>query len=186
MSNISEKKHRELSVPKVFSEFQKACLDIFQFLIDDYGFEYIATDIYGYECSILFRAMPNVAIRVYYEVGGVPWAMSTVRVGSPANPNETKEWNLDALIRKFLNPDKSGRCPEFLITKYEHGRGSDAEMRSILQRYADFLRTHGEDILHGDFKGTLSVGILDKRLLLHLIPIQIQMEMVLSTSSIWS
>lgn len=143
MSNRKEKKRRKLSVPKVFSEFQKTCLDIFQFLIDDYGFEYIATDIYGYECSILFRARPHVAIRVYYEVGGMPWVMITGRVGGPANPNETKELSLDALIRK--------RCPEFAITTCEHEYVSDGEVRRILHQYADILRTHGDDVLRGDF-----------------------------------
>ena len=142
MSNRKEKKRRKLSVPKVFSEFQKACLDIFQFLRDDYGFEYIATDISGYECSILFRAMPHIAIRVYYEVGGMPWVMITGRGGSPTNPNETKEMSLDSLIRK--------RCPKFAITKCEHEHGSDVEVRRILHQYADILRTHGDDVLHGD------------------------------------
>lgn len=143
MSHKKSKTDRKLKTPQVFAEFQKTCLELFWFLVDDYGFEYVSTDSYSHECSILFRAAPNVAIRIYDEVGGMPWAQITGRVGSRTNPNKTKEFVLDSLIRK--------RCPGFAVTKCEHKQCSEVEVREILQQYAVALRKYGDDVLHGDF-----------------------------------
>ncbi len=135
---MSSKKNQK-KIPPIFKIFVEATLQTFKFLIDDFGFQHVSTEVHGYECSILYRRLPNIAIRIFYEPGGTPWLMITAKAGVGPAPNKSYEFNFNSLIKK--------RCPSENLSTFYISKKTQAEFSQFLNDVSVTLRKHFNDIL---------------------------------------
>ena len=100
LNRSAENRRRPRSTPLLpaFEDFAEAVRSCFAFLVQRYGFEGPDLRQYGRECSVVFRRLPWVAVRISYEPGGNPWVVLTVRLGAASD--DPQELSLDSLIRE--------------------------------------------------------------------------------------
>lgn len=122
-------------------EFERVILDAFQYLIDDFAFRYLSTNMHAPECWATFHG-PTTAVTIHFELGSQPW----VELAELKQDNgRVVEHNRSAL--EFLVQE---RAPlEALARTSPNG---DEEMRRVIYEKARQLREYGKDVLQGDFR----------------------------------
>lgn len=128
--------------------FTDAVNENFQFLTTDYGYKYIKTDLHGYEVSIIYRFSDLRGVIITYEYNGYPIVEFG---GRKEGVEKTCKWSVENIIER--------RCPDDNIIKVimemSPSRSSKyiskEEALAILRHYAKILRSHGADLLNGDY-----------------------------------
>lgn len=140
----SAQKRKKTKSTDPFSFFQKAALNSFSFLIADYGFELISTNIHIPECAIRYRNKTTSVI-VFYEWGAGVWVDLGRLKHTPEEIAEVEMYSLDLLIIK--------RCPEKIIKQdFDFQQHSEMYIQKVTDEYADALQKCGDDVLTGDFR----------------------------------
>ncbi len=133
----SHRRSRSTPLLPIFEDFTEVVGSCFAFLIQRYGFEGPDLRQYGRECSVVFRRLPWVAVRISYEPGGNPWVVLTVRLGAASD--DPQELSLDGLIRE--------RCEGRLPNPIRATEPFRSELSRVLHGYAEFLEKCCGDLL---------------------------------------
>ncbi len=142
------------SVHPVFERFLVVCEREFGFLVDVHGFTRIEAAVHGHECSVVYRKLPNAALRVTYEDGSTPWVVASLRLDPESEKPESFQISLHLLARKCIKgwKPKSFRDP------------NEAQIREVLHSYSALLREHFPEILEAkdgvgrDVKKRMAMG----------------------------
>lgn len=123
--------------PEVFRNFVSAGKRVFDFLVSDYGFEYLGWEIEGRECTISFAHRPNVALMFSYEPCSTPMASVFGRL----RPDR------EQMVHKTMQALARQRLPGWNHPMLENADTSVTELARVLTVYADLLREHFPEVL---------------------------------------
>ncbi len=121
-----------------FAFFKQATSDTFSFLIDEYDFYQVSTDVVPPECEIKFRNQTS-EVTVTYEWGGVIWVDLSRR-------DHEERYSVDILMLE-CQPERG--VAEFHPLETE---SPNEYVNRVLKDYAQVLKSCGRDILMGDFR----------------------------------
>lgn len=127
-----------------FKAFKDAVSEAFSFLVANFEFQHISTNMNPPECEIKYRNK-TTGVNIYYEWGGIPSVVLT-RLKYTARGNT----EADFVGLKFLAQE---RCAKKVFrTDYRFGEYTVEDIKEILYEYANLLEACGQDILKGDFQ----------------------------------
>ena len=149
------------SYKEQYAWFIQLCQNEFQFIIDDYNFSNVLTDMNGYEIDIIYRRdedtdtnIKRVGVGIHWEVPMViPNISFTLSEGSIKKP-KVKKYSIFKLIQE--------RCPELSPIRIimgnnevrsvaEKGILTQEEVILIIRNYVKIIKMYGTNILNGDF-----------------------------------
>lgn len=123
------------------SDFEAVILDAFRFLIDDYGFRYLAMSVHAPGCWSTFHNA-TTAVTVHFEIGSLPWVeLAEIK----HHRGRIIEQNRSAL--EFLVQERAPQEPALRIDPEK-----EDEIKRAIYEKARQLRTYGKDVLTGDFR----------------------------------
>lgn len=121
-------------------EFEKTVLDAFQYLLNDFGFRYLSTNVHAPECWATFHNS-TTAVTVHFEMASQPWVELAKLKHDADTIVETNRSALEFLVQE--------RAPEEM--KVRANVDDDEEIRQVIYDKARQLRDYGRDVLQGDF-----------------------------------
>ncbi len=121
----------------MFDQFLASCVKEFEFLVVDFGFEFIEYTVAGYECDVIYRKLPNVALTVSCDAGSTPGVSVTLRKG----PGSKGQKYFDVALRRLAKTRVKGWAKKSI-------RGpTDEQMTEVLRDNANLLREYFPEIL---------------------------------------
>lgn len=133
-----------MSVPPTFQPFITATRRAFAYLVNDYGFRMKTEMALGSEAWVAYENH-TTRITVHYELGAEPWVeigRVELRDGQLVQPSSI---GLELLVRERGKPlDDQVRVPRDITAP---------EISQMIGTRAERLRSLGEDLLRGDFRG---------------------------------
>ena len=120
-------------------EFERTVLDAFQYLLNDFGFRYLSTNMHSPECWATFHNS-TTAVTVHFEMASRPW-VELAKLKHDGGSIETNRSALEFLVHE--------RAPE--EAKVRANVYDDEEIRQVIYDKAHQLRDYGRDVLQGDF-----------------------------------
>jgi len=126
------------------------CYKEFQFLIDEYGYKHISTELNAHELTIIYRYMDKRGVVIQYEYPGFP----TVFFGGEIEVDgkmKVVKYYADKLIEKRCRKNTIAKLLMEGNPKREYGIITDKDAKRIIEYYASALKTYGGDVLKGDY-----------------------------------
>jgi hypothetical protein len=122
-------------------EFETIVLDAFHYLISDFGFRCLSTNMHAPECWTAFHSV-TTAVIVHFELGSQPWVELAELKREGDQIVERNRAALEFLVRERAPQEASLRARD----------DSDEEVRRVIYEKARQLREYGKDVLSGDFR----------------------------------
>jgi len=126
--------------------FEKLCYDVFQFLIDEFGFKVVVTEWDPFGTEIEYRNQ-TTSINIRFE----PREYRVFVFFSQLVNNRSPEY-ADAMNGFYLDDLIELRSPSPRVEQKFHEAFTPRKLERILWQYATALRQHATDILKGDFR----------------------------------
>ncbi len=126
--------------------FEKLCDDVFQFLIDEFGFKVVATERDPFGTEIEYRNQ-TTSITIRFE----PREYRVFVFLSQLVNNRRPEY-ADAMNGFYLDDLIELRSPSSRVEQKFQEAFAPRKLERILSQYATVLRQHVIDILKGDFR----------------------------------
>lgn len=127
-----------------FAFFRKATREVFSFLIEDFDFTYISTQVHLPMCAIEFQSK-TTGVTVLYEWESTLWVELT-RLRREGN--QVGEWETYGLHLLLME-----RSPNKLVKQVPDSRTrTDAQVNAMLRQHATALKECASDVLAGDFR----------------------------------
>lgn len=132
-----------MNIKDLFRIFKESALKDFNFLISDYGFNLVSSDIFTTEYSMSFRNK-TTGVYLLYELGGVP-GVGISKLGTKGSKVvDVERYSIDQLIRKW--------CPKNVVERnYKFGDFGSEQIKAIMDTYSQILKTYGKNVLKGNF-----------------------------------
>jgi hypothetical protein len=132
----------------LYKTFENLCRQIFQFLVDDFGFKIVSVERGPANVGIHITYQGRSAVQVSFEPAENAVLVYLIRLINGKIPEYPLKYPTNAFYLDELVDLKS---PSLKIARKGVGKPlSSQALEAILKQYADALRRVGADVLRGD------------------------------------
>ena len=132
----------------LYKTFEKQCHQIFQFLVDDFGFKIVSVERGPANVGVHITYQGRSAVQVSFEPAEDAVFVYLIRLLDGKIPDYPLKYPTNAFYLDELIDLKS---PSLKIARKNVGKPlSSQELEAILKQYANALRRIGADVLRGD------------------------------------